>query len=191
MSDLNNLSPNLKVYDAYGITDLGGTFAVRNNSEQNFEMRKDCSIVEDEPMTSTPAIGTVDKELDEPMKPMNKFSSGDQVRLDINNQMEFIGRKAEIIKKGEKVYYASDIERTIQRSSIVERAIVQYEKGKLKISAIIKNKDYFVTNEYIKEVQDNLRKEHSLYLTTEEIEIKVVTEISQTISGKLVRGEYA
>ena len=110
MSDLNNLSPNLKVYDAYGITDLGGTFAVRNNSEQNFEMRKDCSIMENEPMTSTPAIGTVDKELDKPMKPMNKFSSGDQVRLDINNQMEFIGRKAEIIEKGKKLYYASDLE---------------------------------------------------------------------------------
>ena len=68
-------------------------------------------------MTSTPAIGTVDKELDKPMKPMNKFFSGDQVRLDIKIKWNHY-RKAEIIEKGEKVYYASDIERTIQRSSI-------------------------------------------------------------------------
>ena len=45
---------------------------------------------------------------------------------------------------------------------------MQYEKGKLKISAIIKNNDYVVTDKDIKEVQDNLRKEHSLDLTTED-----------------------
>lgn len=194
----NTISENVHLYDCYGITDLGGSFAMtkafdKDHVSMTLFGRSDFYMHNMQPFTSTTAIGYCNISTLQFTPFCSAFTSGDHlVASGTIGGFDFLGRVSETLLIGGQQAYASVIECEIELSPYISRCKIEQKPEDSSCALSI---HYISSNFNISEseLQADIRMRCASALSKLSVQPAPplrffrVAELPTTISGKIKR----